>query len=347
MKRWIALSCLLGACADSTIASSPVDAGGPDAETGPPPFEVPVTARETTYVALDGPRQVGAKDAWDLAFTGWDVFTNGGASGSGKGGAFGPHAPLVCATDAPAVPIVIRDSPGGAFTDWYAYDSTSHALYSRFHVYGVRDGSRTFKVQILSYYREVAGAPTSAVYRVRYAELGGPTRELTNVDATAGGSGGTGPSACVDLGTGTVVRHTQPEAAAANDWHLCFRRDTIAVNGEQGGPRGVVAVDADASETPKETLPVVSARTAATETGRFDAETLADPALVFRGDRVRSAFSDVWFVGEPRAPASACWVVLGADGVSRFALLFEGFSGATAASPGVVSLRARKFQGGS
>lgn len=339
---------VVAGCADAPPPSSP----SPGADGGPAldgavasELSVVVPSSGGVDVRLDAPAITGADGPWDVRFSGWDVFTHGGASGGGAGGAFGPLDPRACAADAPTLPIVIRDHAGGAFEDWYAYDGTTHALHSRFHVYGVRDATHTYKVQILSYYGEVAGAPTSAVYRVRWADArGGPTRELATLDATAGGASGAGPSACLDLGTGVVAMHTTLEASTATDWHLCFRRDAITVNGERGGPRGVGAVDADFALREGETLATVSARTADSERPRFDRQALDDPTLVFRGDRVLSAFSDAWFARTvPRAPLSACWVVVGHDGATRYGLLFDHFLGASDASPGTVTLHVRRF----
>jgi hypothetical protein len=341
---WIA-ACALGCGNEPGTRAS--DAGAPadvSFDSGKPPFSVTVPAKGRTYVSLAGPSVVGSTDAWDLAFEGWDVFTNGGASGSGSGAAFGPHDLLACGADVLDAPILRKDVTGGAFRGWYAYDSTSHALYSKFHVYGVRDGSRTWKVQVLSYYGEIAGAPTSAIYRVRYAEVtsGGSSavQYVAGVDGTNGSSG-----ECLDLGTGARTKLSPAEARASSAWHLCFRRDAISVNGELGGPRGVTAVDLDSAvATPS--FDALAKMTPESEHVRFDAidaSKLADPALLYRGDRIVSAFSDSWFVpGEPRTPKSACWVVVGSDGKSRYGVVFESFPGATSASPGVVSMFVRR-----
>ncbi len=330
------------------------DAGTTRADTAvpgvaEPPFNVTVPELGRVHVKLAGPSVVDASDAWDLAFEGWDVYTNGGASGRGAGSAFGPHELFACAADAIDAPILRKDVTGGAFRDWYAYDSTSHALYSKHHVYGVRDGSRLWRVQILSYYGEVAGAPTSAVYRVRYADVtaGGAVVNVAGIDGTAGGPSAPSDSKseCLDLETGQKTRLTPAEARASSAWHLCFRRDAVSVNGELGGPRGVTAVDLDAA-LPTPSSDELARMTPESERARFDAvdaAKLRDPALVYRGDRIVSAFSDSWFQPtSPRSPKAACWVVVGSDGGSRYGVVFEQFSGATAASPGVVSMRVRR-----
>lgn len=344
MNRSSLLVLVLTGCADAPLPTPRPDAATDSAAPMGTALEVTVPDTGGVHVRFDVPGVVPPDGPWDVHFTGWDVLTNGGASGTGSGGAFGPLDSLACAAEAPTLPIVVRDHAGGAFEDWYAYDGTSHALYSRFHVYGVRDDAHTYKVQILSYYGEVSGAPTGAVYRLRWAELTGSGTKEATLDATAGGASGTGPSACLDLGSGAVVLRTAAEAAATKDWHLCFRRDAITVNGERGGPRGVRAVDADGALRPSETLTTVAARTADSEKARFDAQQLSDPALVFRGDRILSAFSDAWATTtEPRAPVAACWVVVGRDGTTRYGLLFDQFSGAGAATPGTVTLHVRRF----
>lgn len=320
-------------------------------DSGEPPMVLSVPAKGRVHVSLGSRAVVEAGAKWDLAFEGWDVFTNGGASGSGLGAAFGPDDVFACASDKLNAPILRKDVTGGAFRGWYAYDNTAHALYSKFHVYGVRDGSRTWKVQVLSYYGEVAGAPTSAVYRIRFAEVtaggSGPVQDISGIDGTAGGASATpdSKSECLDLGTGARTSLSPSEACASTAWHLCFRRDAISVNGELGGPRGVAAVDLDAAATTP-TIDALSKLTAESERPRFDAvdaAKLSDPALSYRGDRVVSAFSDSWFVGaDPRQPKAACWVVVGPDGKTRYGVVFESFAGATSASPGSVSLHVRR-----
>ena len=322
---------------------------------------MPVTAGKRTFVSLASPAVVTPGDPatsteWDLAFEGLDVYTNSGPSGSGDGSAFGPHPAAAFLSDvAPEGPFVFEDETGGAFVDWYDYDGANHTLWNRYHVYGIKDQGRTFKVQVLGYYAEVQGAPVSAMYSVRYAEVtsggSGNTVELTQIDGTAGGSSAPADvaSECLDLTTGQKHLHTPDEARAASDWSLCFRRAAITVNGELGGPRGVSAVDLDGDKTDGETLADVQAKTAASEKAHFDAvgaAQLANPALVYRGDRVVSAFSDHWITANsnPPVPEPATWLVVGADGVARFLVTFDGFEGATSDGPGTVKLRVKSVK---
>src|SRR5262245_62016548 len=111
--RWssfITLSVLGCGNAPGTKAERvPVDAGA-DA----PAFTMSVPTTGRVYMSLAGPTAVSATDAWDLAFEGWDVFTNGGASGQGLGAAFGPHEALACAGETIDAPVLRKDVTGGA-----------------------------------------------------------------------------------------------------------------------------------------------------------------------------------------------------------------------------------------
>jgi hypothetical protein len=147
----------------------PGDTANPGTE-----FSVKVPSTGKVFLQLSKPEVVmvdgdgtGSLD-WDLALSGYDVFTNSGPSGPGAGSAFGPLASLVFLSDSvPEVPFMTEDHTGGAFVNWYAYDGLNHALWSRYHLYGVRDADRLWKVQILSYYTDVQGAPVSALYQLR------------------------------------------------------------------------------------------------------------------------------------------------------------------------------------
>lgn len=317
----------------------------------PSVLSVPVPEGGRAFVDLRtrGVVSEPAATGWDLAFEGIDVFTNGGLSGPGQGGAFGPLDIDAFETgEVPDVPFVEQDEAGGPFVDWYAYDENEHQLWSRYHVYGVRDGDARYAVQILGYYGEVAGAPVSAVYQLRYAAITpsgrGPTQTLSDVDATGGGVVGEldARGTCLDLGTGDRLALTPDEARASSAWHLCFRRDRVTVNGGLSGSRGVVAVDLDAREAASETLDEVRKRTADSELSAFASvsfATLADPALAYRGDAIRSAFSDRWLVSgaRPLAPEPAAWLVVDALG-ARHLVAFARFEGATNSSPGRVEL---------
>jgi hypothetical protein len=307
-------------------------------------LQVPVPDGQRAYVSLASPPSIKtAADPWDLAFEGYDVFTNSGPSGSGHAAAFGPLDTIAFLDNAaPQVPFIASDQTGGAFIRWWFYSGTEHVLYSRFHTYGVKDGAKLYRVQILTYYGQRDGTGVPALYKIRYAEVGQPAKELDLIDAT--GTDANAPNDCVDLGTGAKVRHTPAEALTTSDWHLCFRRDNISVNGEKGGPRGVTAVDFNAASTATETLDSVSALTPESEAPKFDAITAASfDGQTLRGDRVVSAFTTLWLdkTATPWAPAKVAWLVVGADGQKRYLVGFSRFEGATATTPGTVVMRVK------
>ena len=359
-QRVLALALLASLGCSEDVGGGEGGAGG----TAPASYAtvtIPVSADDTTYVSLSAPEVVSVADpatssAWDLAFRGWEVFTNSGLSGPGSGGAFGPLGPLDFDEPRPPVPFVVEDETAGAFWRWWAYDGNGHLIYSRYHVYGVRQAGTYWKVQVLGYYGEDLGAPVTALYRVRYAEVSeqgsGPTSELLDLDGTAGGVDPppTAPSGCLDLRTGAVLLLSLAEASASADWHLCFRRDNISVNGELGGPGGVEAVDIDrASLLKDESLEVVKGRTAESELPRFEATdyaVLTDPKLVYVGDRITSAFAARWFdaATSPPTPTDTSWFVVTAGGVDEHMVLFESFDGAAGGSPGQITARVRLLE---
>jgi hypothetical protein len=354
---------VLAGCGSDPVRNNGGDAP-PDCEATPeqcepPPNEsdyvtVRVYADRPTFVKLDGPSVVEVDDpsrssAWDLWFEGYEVYTNGGISGPGIGSAFGPlPASYFAFPDEPvSTPFLIEDSAQGAFLRWYAYDGSNHTIYSRYHVYGVRSQGALYKLQLMSYYGEVAGAPVSARYRLRYAAIGAggvePSREIADIDGTAGGGENPdSPSGCVSLASGESSLLTRAEASQSSAWDICFRRDSVSVNGERGGPGEVSAVDL----YPDTNEPVtdVKALTDAAIDARFEevSETaLTAPGLEYRGDYATSAFSRKWVDRESDPPApvtTSAWLVVAADGVSRYLVGFDSFEDATPDAPGTLKL---------
>lgn len=365
----------LGACDDSIPVQDDADGGGAGSSSGggangadaaPPDFssgvslDIDVAADRKTFVRLDQPAVVAADRAtstdWDLAFIGYNVYTNSGPSGPGASSAFGPlDAATFLLDDAPTgLPFMAQDKTGGAFIGWYFYDGTTHYLWSRFHTFGVKDGNRLWKVQIVTYYGERNGGPVSALYKVRYAELTGgttgPTQAIT-LDGTAGGTTptATDKSGCVDLGTGAASSLTPAEAAASSAWHLCARRDVIAVNGGVSGPRGATSTDLDVGKIPTETLEQVKVRTEASETATFDAIVEASFASsTFLPDGVVSAFRDLWLdkSATPPARGTGAWLVKSARNEDLFLVAFPEFTGSTAATPTKIKLSIKNVSGG-
>jgi hypothetical protein len=355
------------ASTSSTSSASPTGGAAGGTTTGTPglnegtelSFEVPEADR--VYIDLAKPEVVTPADGessldWDLALTGYDVLTNSGPSGPGGGSGFGPLDPIEFLGDVvPVVPFLSPDATGGAFLDWWKYDNAAHVIWSRYHVYGIKDGTRLWKVQILSFYGDEQGTPVSALYQIRYAEVfegsAGPVQTLTKIDGTAGGPSPseTTPSDCLDLASGALIPLTPAEAQASTAWHLCFRRSEIFVNGEVGGPKGVLAVDIDAKKTAGESLAEVKTRSAESELPRFESidwATLTAPDLVYRGDRIVTTFTDLWLEpgASPPAPKDVAWLVVGADGKTNFLLRFDRFEGPTDKSPGKVTMRVKTVQ---
>jgi hypothetical protein len=217
----------------------------------------------------------------------------------------------------------------------------------------VRDAQRLYKVQLLSYYGEQAGEPLSGLYQLRYAEVldagPGETQELFDINATAGGADGSGPAACLDLASADVSLLSQTEAQESAAWHLCLRREAILVNGGQGGPGGVSAVDLQAHETPLETAAEIQARTADSELGRFenvDLEALNDESLDWRGDGVVTPFGARWLEPgtSPPTPVDDVWLVVAADGVANYLIAFEALEGDPQQEPATLQIRVKSVR---
>lgn len=355
----VALCSALG-CASSAVNEGESDGGGAAGESGQASaLSLTVGPDSRTFVELATPAAVeveGSGDGsidWDLAVQGHDVFINGGISGPGSSKAFGPlSAPTYLSDTAPEAPLMLEDRAGGALLDWYKYVGSTHQLYSRYHVYGLRDGDRLFKLQVLGYYGEQLGAPVPALYRVRYAEVTeaglGDVHDVAGIDGTAGGSQSNDrePSGCLNLDTEEVSALTPAEAAESDAWQLCFRREGVAVNGGRSGPRGMTAVDLQAASTADETEAELKARTAASEQALFDEQdfaALSDPSLVYRPDGIVTAFAQRWLEpgSEPLALSDSVWLVVGADGASKYLMRFSDLVGDPAIEPATLSLEAK------
>jgi len=348
----------VGSGAKNDASTTPTGDGGdePGAEFNageelkiPVPESGRVYAKLTSPPAIVTPADPKTDKGWDIAFEGLDVYTNSGPSGPGASLAFGPLDPIVFLEDvAPDVPFLTGDKAGGAFIRWYFYEGPpNHALYSRYHVFGVKDGDTLYRVQILSYYGKRDGTGVPALYKIRYGEVGQPAKEAVDLDGTAGGTTSGDPAApgeCIDLGTGARMMLTPTEARTSTAWHLCFHRQDISVNGEEGGPRGVGAIDFDADKTATEKFEDIVPLTPESELARFDAITAASfDGQTLRGDRIVSAFSGLWTERgvNPAAPRKLAWLVVGADGKRRHLVGFPRFEGPTATSPGTIVMRVK------
>jgi hypothetical protein len=331
------------------------EGGGPSTAEG---LTLTVGPDARTFVSLATPSLVelegdGKKSlAWDLALQGHGVLTNGGISGPGNSRAFGPlSAPTYLSDTAPEVPLLLEDRAGGAFIDWYDYGGATHQLFSRYHVYGLRDGERYYRLQILSYYGEQLGVTTPALYRIRYAEVLpeglGEAHEVADIDATAGGGNDdSAPSACIELDTEEVTMLTPDEAVESDAWQLCFRRESVAVNGGLSGPRALEAVDLQAADSATEVEAEIQERTAESERARFDAadfEALTLPELDYQPDGVVTAFGSRWLEpgSDPLAVSNAVWLVLGSDGVSKYLLRLRDLVGDPGVGDATLTLQAK------
>ncbi len=190
---------------------------------------------------------------------------------------------------------------------------------------------------------------------MRYAEVTGDgvgeAHERSMIDATAGGSKDDErePSPCLSLDSEEVTPLTPAEARQSSDWQLCFRREAISVNGGLSGPRGMQAVDLQGDATADETEAEIQARTAATEQARFDDvdfESLSDSALVYRPDGVVTAFAERWLVpgSSPLELSDYAWLVIGADGASKYLLRFSDLSGDPAREAATLRLESKSVR---
>jgi len=110
----------------------------------------------------------------------WNIWTNGGVSGSGTGAAFGPFdsteevdyvSGTVNSAGTSLSRMYGRDSAGGVFKDnsWYAYNlQENNKLWPNYRVYAIDTGTAKFKFQVLSFYDD-AGA--SGWIKFRYVGL--------------------------------------------------------------------------------------------------------------------------------------------------------------------------------
>jgi hypothetical protein len=286
---------------------------------------------------------------WDLRFDGYHAFTNGGAAGVGKGASFGPSTDLDLLFDTiPDVPMR-ADLSDGAMMAWFWFSDAG--ITSRFRVYGVRDASgRTFKVQVLNYYAEDDSGRASAQYTIRYAEVTptqvGETIELSGINASAGGvSAPAGaPSGCVNLVNGEVLELTKDEWSTRPDWHLCFQRTDVFLNGGISGPSNVTAVDLEVDSDSGDDSGLTDAeqgRSADSERARFDAIAYDElDASYLAWDKSYDVLPRIgtrWLTGsvEHPDPVPGTWFVRGADGERYYAVYF------TAVLPGTDSAAPR------
>ena len=292
---------------------------------------------------------------WDLHVDGWNLFLNGGASGPGNGAGI-PFRDLdpdltfeQVNREQDILYFLFQDDYGSVLSNWWAYGLRGgHTVYSRFHRYWLHEAGRWWKLQVLSYYQLVDGAPEAAHMGLRWQEVlegsNGELREL-NVDATAGGISAAPDDPLnqfkyVDLDSGEVTSHGDTSAATASDWHIGFRRFYIRLNGGTSGPRGVASYDQDAEleETdagllemsPESTLPAFEALSWT--------DRPAESALV--EDEIAPVLIG-WYAGNPSAGASALpipFLASTADDSARAKLRITALVDGNQSSPASLSL---------
>lgn len=199
-----------------------------------------------------------AVDAWDLMFEvdaashSYNIWTNGGVKGTGKGASFGPMSKEDAEAMASSkdVPGWFADYFGGTFVDfpWYAYDVLgTHDVSANGRVYVVDTGTDKYRVQLTSYY---GAGGASGMVTLRYGKLTESTYDEVVLDATAGGFGAAPDSpankaAYFDLDTGTIVDVDDTEARSNTVWDIAVKRFNVTLNGGASGPGTVKAAIAD------------------------------------------------------------------------------------------------------
>lgn len=158
---------------DTTVKSMAIDATSKDPGTW-------------AFLDLDSGSALTASEAaqlnaWDLAFSRFQIKTNGGASGTGKvEAALIQDQPFDQVIAAPAGNYGVdelpgpdpRTEPGFYFGGWYDYDFITHTLTARNFTYVVKTTEGAyFKVQILDYYDD-AGTP--GVISMKWAAVPAP-----------------------------------------------------------------------------------------------------------------------------------------------------------------------------
>ncbi|MBV6521742.1 MAG: hypothetical protein MNPFHGCM_01886 [Gemmatimonadaceae bacterium] len=148
--------------------------GAPGGEFGPVTTRTVSVGAGVTYFDLTA-GTVSSATAWDLAFTGYTIRTNGGVSGAGGVMAVPDNATPFAAIDAAYAATAPSqayraDEFGGVFTTnrWYRYNltGTDNQIWPTYDVYLLRKGSAVYKVQLTGYYgSNGAGRQVTLRYR--------------------------------------------------------------------------------------------------------------------------------------------------------------------------------------
>jgi hypothetical protein len=128
--------------------------------------------------AITDPTDPGNSTDWDLEFNNYEVHQNASMFGPGQCGTYEVWQDQTDPTDyyetpsAPTAPqAYFADSFGSVMANWYNYDGDTHILTSKNHVYAVRIGDHYYKLQIISYYKDIGGTPVSGWYTFRWLAL--------------------------------------------------------------------------------------------------------------------------------------------------------------------------------
>ncbi len=122
-----------------------------------------------------------ASTAWDLMFSNYNIGQNSGPNGPlGQAAAFYAFEFITDPTNIDTVKDVYAgqaaaplfpDAASSIFSGWYNYNEATHILTSKNLVYLIETKGKLYKIQIFSYYANVAGAPVSADYIIYWKQI--------------------------------------------------------------------------------------------------------------------------------------------------------------------------------
>ncbi len=129
------------------------------------------------YYDFDSQTEVSSdNNNWDIKIgyeaMNYNIFLNGGVSGTGSAAAFGPFESSDEFLSGSVVPFFTSDSSGGLFvtSSWYAYSlANDNKLYPNYRVYIINSGTNSYKLQILSYYHPET--TESAYITIRFEKI--------------------------------------------------------------------------------------------------------------------------------------------------------------------------------
>ncbi len=157
--------------------TSPTFSGPPDtlvfdATSGGPIFV------DFSAGAVTNPADPRNSTDWDLEFENYEVHQNATVFGTGHCGTYEIWRDQTDPTSfnetmtAPTAPqAYFADALGSVMANWYNYDGNTHTLSSMNHVYAIRVGAHHYKMQIITYYRDIGGTPVSGYYTIRWLSL--------------------------------------------------------------------------------------------------------------------------------------------------------------------------------